>query len=131
MIDIEKNVQIINAGQHPAFVVIPHTNWVRIRAMLEDAADGRAYDRAKAAWQHDGKKAYPAAIAKRIARGEHPISVLREWRGLSQRQLAEKTGLNAQSISHIETGVRKGGLAALRKIAKALNISLELLTDDI
>ena len=128
MTNIEHNIQTIDVGGRPAFVVIPQASWVKIRLALEEAEDLRAYDRAKREMKRSGGRSYPAAIAKKIARGENPVAALRTWRGLSQKQLATKAGLNPQSISHIETGVRKGGIVALRKIAKALDVSLELLS---
>ncbi len=127
MIDFEKNIQIIEKGGHPVFAVIPHDAWLKIRARLEDDGDVRAYDAARSEEKRHGRRGYPADVARKIASGDNPVAVLRAWRGLSQKRLAEKAGLAVQSVSHIETGVRKGGLAALRKIAAALDVPLDML----
>ena len=129
MTNIEENIQIISKKGQPAFVVLPHADWLKIRKALAQQDDVQAYDTAKRDWERTGRQTYPAAIARQLASGTHPVAVFRTWRGLSQKQLADKTGLNVQSISHIETGVRKGGICSLRKIAKALDVSIETLSD--
>lgn len=48
---------------------------------------------------------------------------LREQRSLSQRDLAERTGLSYGYISHIESGFRQPTLKTIRLLAAALNVS--------
>jgi transcriptional regulator with XRE-family HTH domain len=45
-----------------------------------------------------------------------------EYRGLSQRALAERTGLNFAYLSQIETGTRKGPVRTMKKLAEALGL---------
>jgi transcriptional regulator with XRE-family HTH domain len=45
-------------------------------------------------------------------------------RGLSSKELADRTGLSAPYLSQIETGRREGSFVTMRKIAEALGISL-------
>ena len=121
------HMQIIKEKGKPAFVVIPHKEWLRIQEKLEDIADARAYDSAKATFEASGHRTYPVEIVDRILNGEHPVKVLREWRKMTQAKLAAKTGLAKAVISHIETGVRGGGIKTLGKIAAALDVPLEVL----
>jgi transcriptional regulator with XRE-family HTH domain len=44
---------------------------------------------------------------------------------LTQQQLAAKAGISKPYLSQLESGKRRGGLGVLKKIAQALNISLE------
>ena len=53
---------------------------------------------------------------------ENPLRYWREKRGLSQRQLAEKTGSTQATISNIESGKRKGLRLNLKKYATCLDI---------
>jgi predicted transcriptional regulator len=69
----------------------------------------------------------PKAVIDRIADGENPLRVLREWRDVTQLHLSSKTDIGQGYISGLENGRRKGTTAALKKIAKALNVPLDLL----
>ncbi len=54
----------------------------------------------------------------------------RKERGITQEQLAKISGLSRSSIINFETGRRDPRVKDLRKIARALNVSIEqLLTD--
>lgn len=48
----------------------------------------------------------PSEIVDRLLAGENPVKVWRGHRGLSARDLADKTGLRTSTISEIETGRR-------------------------
>jgi len=121
------HMKIIEKNGKPVSVVIPHKDWLRIQEQLENAIDVLAYDEAMAAFKASGYQTYPAEVVYRIADGEQPVKVLREWRGFTQARLATKTGLSKMVISHIETGVRNGGMKTLGKIAKVLDVPLEIL----
>lgn len=51
----------------------------------------------------------------------------REFRGFSQGDLAEKTGLQPSAISHFETGSRKPSFDNLRILADNLDVSTDYL----
>lgn len=55
------------------------------------------------------------------------IACLRREAGMSQRDLAEKTGYNPSNIARIETGKYSVGLDVLTRIASALGASVELI----
>jgi transcriptional regulator with XRE-family HTH domain len=52
---------------------------------------------------------------------------VRERRGLSQTDLAKRTGLQPSAISHFETGKRAPSFDNLRKLADALGESIDYL----
>lgn len=56
--------------------------------------------------------------------GEH-IRTFRLKDGITQADLAEKSGVDPSNISHIERGATKVSLPTLIKIANALNVSLD------
>ena len=55
------------------------------------------------------------------------IRQAREKRQLTQAELAEKAGLPPATISHFETGIRIPGTSTLKKLADALDESLDYL----
>ena len=59
------------------------------------------------------------------------IASERAARGMTQRELAEKVGINKNYLSHIESGSTKKviSLPLLIRISKVLNIELALLVD--
>jgi Helix-turn-helix len=74
-----------------------------------------------------GAPLIPKAVVDRIAKGESALRVLREWRDVTQLYLSFKTGLGQGYISDLESGRRKGTTAALKQIAKVLDVPLDLL----
>ena len=72
----------------------------------------------------------PKEMVDRIANGENPVRVLREWRDVTQMHLSFKTNLSQGYISDIENGRRTGTAAALRLIANALEVPLDILVQD-
>ncbi|HHN73102.1 MAG TPA: XRE family transcriptional regulator, partial [Thermopetrobacter sp.] len=61
--------------------------------------------------------------------GQPPIRVFRRWRGLSQAQLAARTGSSKACISQLETGRRRAGVGMLRKLAAVLEVPMDLLME--
>ncbi len=55
------------------------------------------------------------------------IKELREKRGLSQAQLAQKTGISSQSISKYEHGERNPKIGKWQKLAVFFNVSIPYL----
>ncbi len=76
------------------------------------------------------EEAIPAAVARRVfVEGLPPIRVFREWRGITQEELAQQISSSKSYISQLETGHRSPGLQTLRKLARALDIPVELLME--
>ena len=87
-------------------------------------SDIRAYDRAKA----KAEESFPAELVYRITlAGENPIAVLREFRGLTQKQLAEAVGdISSNYLSEIEAGVTICPISILKVIAEVLEVDLDM-----
>jgi ribosome-binding protein aMBF1 (putative translation factor) len=92
----------------------------------EDAGTARLVARARKEMAA-GAPLLPKAVVGRLAKGENAVRVLREWHGMTQVSLSSKTNLSQGHISDIETGRRTGTPAALRRIASALKVPLDLL----
>src|SRR6202035_6192701 len=71
----------------------------------------------------------PKDVVDRIANGDNPVRVVREWRDVTQMYLSFKTNLSQGYISDIENGRRTGTAAALRLIANVMKMPLDLLVE--
>ncbi len=75
-------------------------------------------------------EAIPAEVARRVfVEDIAPIRAFREWRGLTQQQLAELTGTSSSYISQLETRHRRPGGRMLARIAKALRVPADVLVE--
>ena len=119
-------VQIIrDAKGSPAYAVVPWKEYVRIAR--EDAVDAEDIAISEAALADPER--FPSDVVRRIASGENVLKVIREWRGLTQAELAKRTGRAKQYISQLETGSRSIGRKTARVLAPALNVSPDVLFD--
>jgi transcriptional regulator with XRE-family HTH domain len=57
------------------------------------------------------------------------VQALREHRGLSVEQLAQKAGITAADVSQLEVGERILRYSALSAVAAALDVPVRLLVD--
>ncbi|MFL4968695.1 MAG: helix-turn-helix domain-containing protein [Xanthobacteraceae bacterium] len=92
----------------------------------EDAGTARLVARARKEVLA-GAPLLPKDVVDRLAKGEKPVRVLREWRDMTQMDLSSKVGISQSHISDIESGRRTGTPATLRRIADALKVPLDLL----
>ena len=94
--------------------------------MLGDAAisDEELYDRARS----EGGESLPIEVADRIVAGESPIRVYRNYRGMTQQELAVAAGINPVYLSQIERGQRTGSTKTLGALARLLDVALDDLT---
>ena len=117
------NVQIIEKDGKPEWVVIPYETYQRLVEDAELLRDIRDYEGAKKAIE-DGEELIPSNITYAILDGDNPIKVWREYRQLTQQQLADRAGISKAYLSQIESGKRTGTTEVLSAIARALNLSL-------
>ncbi len=57
----------------------------------------------------------------------HRLRTAREYRGLSQGELAKRSTLQPSAISHFETGTRKPSFDNLRILADTLDVTTDFL----
>ena len=55
-------------------------------------------------------------------REEHPIKILRRYRGMTQAELAEAADISRPYLTEIETGKKDGSIRAMRGLAEALGV---------
>jgi len=110
--------------------IVPRAEYERLkeaaREAEEDAGTARLVARAKRE-AAKGMPLVPKNVADRLAAGENPIRVLRQFRDYLQAELAVSLGITQGYLSDLETGQRKGPIDLHRKIASALGVPIELL----
>ena len=73
------------------------------------------------------EETFSADVVNRIVlEDENPIRVYREYRRMTQQQLADKAGIARAYLAEIETGKKQGGIATLKAIAQALDVDLDM-----
>jgi hypothetical protein len=112
------------------FAILPRKDYEALVAKAAEAAEDEGTTRLVTHARTEvasGAPLLPKQLVDRLASGQSPVRVLREWRDVTQLYLAFKTGLSQGYISDVETGRRKGTAAALRRIADVLKVPLDLL----
>ena len=122
---MKENIQLIERDGKPEWAILPYEEYLQLIEQAEMLEDIRDYDVAKAELVKGEDELIPAEIVYAILDGENPIKVWREYRGLTQQQLADKAKISKPYLSQIETGKRTGTTEILSAIAKVLNVSLE------
>jgi DNA-binding XRE family transcriptional regulator len=120
-------IQIIERNGKPAFYLVPAATWERVRETIEDAEDAIEYEQAI---ESDDGLRFPLPVAMALAEGVHAVRAFREYRQMTQDQLARTSGLSKPFLSQIEGRVRAPSLAALRRLAAALEVPVGVLTDE-
>ena len=106
------------------FVLVPIGQYNQLLADLEMLKDVRDFRTAKAV----NEETFPAKVINRlILNEENPIKVYREYRELTQKQLADKARVQRTYLAEIETGRKAGSVKMLKVIAEALNVDLVLI----
>jgi DNA-binding XRE family transcriptional regulator len=119
------NVQIIEKNGQPEWAVLPYEEYQRLVEEAEMLQDIRDYDEVTLAVASGAEELIPSEVTYALLDGENPIRVWREYRGLTQQQVAAEAGISKPYLSQLESGQRKGTTDVLAGIAKALNVSLD------
>lgn len=119
------SIQIIERDGKPEWAIVPYETYLQLVEQAETLQDISDYDSAKTALARGDEELIPGKIVYAILDGGNPIKVWREYRRLTQVQLAAASGISVPYLSQLESGKRKGSTAVLSAIAKALRLSLD------
>lgn len=113
--------QTIYKGHQPAFVVLPIQEYHTLINTVQDLQDIQEIK------QHieEGGETFPIEVVLALSEGRNPIKVYREYRGISQTELASKVNVSKQYISQLEASERQGTTKVLKAIARVLSLDLE------
>ncbi len=105
------------------YAVVPRAEYEALRnAVDEDIMDAAIIRRVL---ENPDQELVPFELVKRIASGEHPVRVWRDYRGMKAGELAAAAGIVASYLSDIENGKKPGSVKAVKRIADALNITVD------
>jgi ribosome-binding protein aMBF1 (putative translation factor) len=107
------------------FAVLPMDDLKKLMDDAEMLSDVKAYDAAKARIDRGQDEPIPLEITERRLAGESAVRIWREYRGLTQEDLAKKSKVSRPMIAAIESRHRKGGIGTLKKLAVALEVDLD------
>ena len=118
-------VQVIKKGDQPEWAVLPYETYLQLVEKAEMLQDIQDYDNAKAALARGDDELIPSEVIYAILDGENAIKAWREFRGLSQQEVAKSAGISVPYLSQLETNKRRGSLEVLSAIAKVLKVSID------
>jgi DNA-binding XRE family transcriptional regulator len=104
------DIQFIMQKGQPAFVVMPYSEYVKIRRPFIPK---------------DGESVPNDVVWKTI---NENISLIRAWReylGLTQKEVAKKMGITQAALSQMESGEKKLRRASIVKLADAMGLGVE------
>jgi len=118
--------QIIRSSSGDELVVLPRADYeallARAEAAAEDEDDIAIYDARKAALAAGLDSLLPPAVSAAVLQGSSLLRAIRLWRGRSQANLAERTGLAQGYLSDLENRRRAGSAETFEKLALALDV---------
>jgi len=127
-----QKIQIITTPAGEELVVIPRADYDALVAAAteaeEDAADIAIYDERKAELAAGRDERLPPEVSAALLRGDSLLKALRNWRDMTQLQLAHGANLGQGYISDLESGRRKGTPETLALVAEALRVDPAWLT---
>lgn len=91
----------------------------RLREAIDDVED------LAIAAERQNDETIPFEMAERLLDGANPVTIWREYRGLSQRALAKTTSISPAMLNEIERGKRQPSLDNARALARALAVDLD------
>lgn len=106
-------------------VTIPKDEYLRLKALEEDLADLQSVSDVLKRLDAGEEELVPALVVDRLLDGEQPLVVWRQHRGLTQAELARRSGVNRVQIIDIEAGRKTGSVETLRKLASTLEIDID------
>jgi DNA-binding XRE family transcriptional regulator len=117
-------------GPEGDVAIVPRAEYERLIALAAEAEEDAGTARLVARGQkevEDGAPLLPLDVVDALANGENPIRILRQFRGLSQVELAVMIGITQGYLSDLENGKRKGTLELHQRTARALGVPIDLL----
>jgi DNA-binding XRE family transcriptional regulator len=130
---VKSSVQFIHTPGGDDLAVLPRCDYDRLVALAaeaqEDASASRIVRNSVRALKEGREVVLPKAVVDRLANGDNPVRVIREWRDMIQGELAVAVGISQNYLSEIETGRRKGPAELQKKFARALGVPMDLLIE--
>ena len=111
--NVHTDIQIIRQGGKPAFAVVPYDKWLEITGSDEDENIYIPHE----------------VVGYQLKEGLSLIAAWRKHLKITQKELAAKTGMTQPAIAQIEKPGSKTQVKTLEKIAMAMGLDIEQLTE--
>ena len=118
-------IQTFTTPAGERMVILSEADYLAMRDVSDMAEDIAAVDRFEARLKAGAEELIPASIVNAILDGGNAVRIWRGHRGMSGKALAQAAGISPAYLSQIETGRREGPLDVMKRIAGALNITLD------
>jgi DNA-binding XRE family transcriptional regulator len=122
---VPMNVQVIEREGRPEWAILPYDEFLQLVEKAEMLQDINDYDQIIKAVEEGTEETVPAELAYILMEGENPIKAWREYRRLTQKQLADTVGISNPFLSQVEAGKRKASTKIMLRLAKALQVTLD------
>lgn len=110
------------------YAILPLKVFEQLREIAEDYQDAAAANKVAEKIKSGEMELFPASIIEAIElEDKNPVKVYREYRKMTQEELAEKAGISVHMVRKIENGESKGSVDTIKAIAEALRLNMELL----
>ena len=118
------NISYIEDSHGKKAVVLSLESYDQIREQLEELEDIKSYINNK----EKAEETLPFTLVEElISSDESKVKIMRKYRDLSIADLAKKVDITEGYLSQIENSKRKGTVEVFKKLAKALDIDIELI----
>jgi ribosome-binding protein aMBF1 (putative translation factor) len=118
------NISYIEDSHDKKAVVLSLESYDQIREQLEELEDIKSYINSK----ENKEETLPFTLVEElISSDESKVKIMRKYRDLSIADLAKKVDITEGYLSQIENSKRKGTVEVFKKLAKALDIDIELI----
>ena len=118
----KQSVQFIEHNGHPEWAVIPYRDYLRLikQESSHEELVGFYKD------LNTSKEEFlPELFANRLIDGENAIRVWREYRRMTQTELANLAHISKAYLSQLENDQRKASSKVLAKLANLLNVMVD------
>lgn len=105
------NIQIIEQNGIPAFAVIPYEDYLKL--VPPDDDDYVPHE----------------VVGLMVKKGYNTIKAWRTHLGLTQKEVAKRAGITQSALSQMESSDNEMRSATLEKLAMAMDLDVEQLTD--
>lgn len=120
--------QIITTESGEELVVLSRREYEALAARQVGGKPGQPAAGGRIRAQTAGDVPIPESVLQEIEAAPSPIGPLREWRGLTQSELAAAAGISQGYLSALEAGRKGGDAHTLHAIARTLDVGLDALT---
>ena len=109
------------------YAILPYEAYEKMVEILEDAQDVAGAKEIASRIARGKGEYFPSEVVNAILNGENKIKVFREYRGMTQEELAKKINKSVAMVRKLENGSSDGSISTIKAISDALKVDVEML----